>query len=103
MSSHFFTVCSRLGQGRNEGVAQFPGRRITTWGPIQCGGRRLTGGAEKFQHCHKSFLQYSAFPSERLQVRTWGRQTCFLPRAPSHLGTPLVLVTGMATKNKLIF
>jgi len=27
--------------------------------------------------------------SERPQVRTWGRQTCFLPWAPSNLVTPL--------------
>ena len=31
----------------------------------------------------------STFASERPQVRTEGRQTCFLPRAPSNLVTPL--------------
>jgi len=36
------------------------------------------GGAEKSQQCHKYFLQYSTFASERLQVRTWGFQTRFL-------------------------
>jgi len=35
------------------------------------------------------FLLYSKFASERAQVQTWGRQTWFLPRAPSNLGTPL--------------
>jgi len=43
------------------------------------------GGAEISQKCHKYFLQYSTFASESPQVRTWGRQTCFLPRAPSNL------------------
>jgi len=47
------------------------------------------GDAEMSQQFHKYFLQYSKFPSGRPQVRTWGRQTCFLPRAPSNLVTPL--------------
>ena len=50
----------------------------------------ITPGAEKSQQCHKYFLQCSTFTSERSQVRTWGRQTCFLPRAPSNLVTPLL-------------
>ena len=37
-------------------------------------------GAEKAQQCHKYFLQYSIFASERPQVRIWGRQTCLLFR-----------------------
>ena len=38
-------------------------------------------------------LQCSIFTSERPQVRTWGgRQTCFLPRAPSNLVTPLAVI-----------
>ena len=56
---------------------QFPGSQITA------------GGAVKSQQCHKYFPQYSTFASERPQVRTWGRQTCFLPRAPANLITPL--------------
>ena len=52
--------------------------------------RRLTArGVEKAQHCHKCFLQYSTFASERPQVRTWGHQTCLLSRAPSNLVTSL--------------
>jgi len=47
--------------------------------------------AEKSQQCHKHFLQYTTFTSKISQVRTWGRQTCFLPRAPSNLVTPLTL------------
>jgi len=47
-------------------------------------------GAEKSQQCRKYFLRYTTFASERgAQVRTWGRQTCFLPRAPYDLVTPL--------------
>jgi len=50
------------------------------------------GGAEKSQRCHKHFLQYSKFASERPQVRKWGRQTCFLP-----LSTP-VFFNGVPPK-----
>jgi len=49
-------------------------------------------GPEKSQECHKYSLQYSTFASERLQVRTWWRQTCFLPRAPSNLVTPPLIL-----------
>jgi len=31
------------------------------------------GGVEKSQQCHRYFLQYSTFASERPQARTWGR------------------------------
>jgi len=50
-------------------------------------------GGQKSQQCHKHFLQRSTFVSERPQVRTWGRQTCFLPQAPSNLVTPLYITT----------
>jgi len=54
-------------------------------------GRRMTAeGTKRCQNCHKYFLQYSTFASETPQVRTWGRQTCFLPWAPSNLVTPLI-------------
>ena len=46
-------------------------------------------GAKKSQQCDKHFFQNTTFASERPQVRTWGRQTCFLPQAPSNLVTPL--------------
>jgi len=52
--------------------------------------------SEKSQQCHKYFLQHSTFTSERLQVRTWECQTCFLPRAPSNLVTPLVFVSSIS-------
>jgi len=52
------------------------------------GAESLRGG-QKSQQCHKYFFQNSTFASERPQVRTWVRQTCFLPQAPSNLVTPL--------------
>jgi len=56
------------------------------------------GVAEKPQQCHKYFLQYSTFVSERSQVRIWGRQTCFLSRAPFNLVTPLCHRYGFCYK-----
>ena len=53
-------------------------------------GRRMTAeGAEKSQQYHKYCLQYSTYTSERPQVRTWVRQTCFLPWTPPNLVRPL--------------
>ena len=46
-------------------------------------------GAGKSQKCHMYISQYSKFAPERFQVRTWGRQTCFLPRVPFNFVTPL--------------
>jgi len=58
--------------------------------------------AEKSQQCHKYFLQYNTFASERHQIRTWGRQTSILPRAPSNLVTPLLVrVSLMQDSHKL--
>jgi len=37
-------------------------------------------------------LQCSTFSAERPQVRIWGRQICFLPRASSNLVTPLTII-----------
>ena len=103
MSDHEFRCsCARsptlqlvIGQGqanrvqtkgvtRGERGLRFPGRRIAMGAPNDC------EGAEKSQQCHKYFLQHSVFASEWPQVRTWGHQTCFLPRAPSNFVTPLV-------------
>jgi len=82
-SEQFFG--QRCTQGRNEGGsgAQFPGHLITMGAPNHC------RGAEMPQQCHKYFLQYSEFASERAQVGTGERQTCFLSRAPSNLVIPL--------------
>ena len=62
-------------QGRNEGEQgghnpQTPNHWMTA------------GDAENSEPCLEDFLQYSKFASERRQFRTWGRQTCFFPRAP---------------------
>jgi len=47
------------------------------------------GGAERSQQCHEYFLQCNKIAPETAQVRTWGRQTRFSPRARSNLFTPL--------------
>jgi len=73
-----YSVREMSAQGRNEGVK---GGTITR-APNHC------GYTEKSQKCHKYSLQYSKFASERAQVRTWGRQTCFLPLAPSNIVMP---------------
>jgi len=80
-------VAARSNHGRNDGGqgAQLPGRWITMMAPNDCGECRkvLTMSQE---------LQCSTFASERPHVRTWGRQTCFLPRTPSNLVTPLTVI-----------
>jgi len=58
------------------------------------------GRAEKSQQCHQYLFQYRTFASERHQVQTWGRQTCFLSRAPSNVATPLRVV-DLTTNPKL--
>jgi len=75
-------------QGRNEG-----GKGGTILGEAESlWGRRMTAGLPKSpNNVTIYFLQYSTFASERPQVRIWGRQTCFLPRAPSNLVTPLTV------------
>ena len=50
-------------------------------------------GRRKPQQCRKYFLQCSTYAPERPYVRTWGRQTRFLPRTPSNLGTLLCIIT----------
>ena len=64
---------------RSRGVTrgtQFPGRRITM-------------GAPKSSNSVASTFFNSTFASEWPPVRTWGRQTCVLPWAPSNFVTPL--------------
>jgi len=58
-----------------------------------------SGGAKKSQQCHTYLLQYRTFVSGRPQVRKWGRQTYFLPRAPSNLVTPLSIWRLVASRN----
>ena len=78
-------LITKRNQGRNEGGkgAQFPGLGITMGGPNDC------GVLEKSQQCYKYLLQCSTLASERAQVGTYGRQTCFWPQAPFNLATPL--------------
>jgi len=54
--------------------AKFPGRRITMGASNHCG-----RGPKSYNNVTSTFFS-STFASERPQVRTWGRQTCFLPR-----------------------
>jgi len=72
-------------QGRNERGKGYAIPRA----PNHSGAPNDCGSAKKSQQCHKHFLQYSTFASERPHAQTWGRQTCFLRRAPSILVTPL--------------
>jgi len=77
-------------QGRNRGdkggaIPPAPDHSVGT--EILRGRRMIVGVPKSPQQCHKHFLQYSTFSSERPQVRTWGCQTCFLP------GALFVLVT----------
>jgi len=59
------------------------------------GAKSLRGVPKKSQQCHKYFLQCSTLASERPQFRTWGRQTCFLLRAPSNLITLLSICLNL--------
>ena len=78
---------SKSGQGRNDGGQgghNAPGAE-SLWG------RRMTGGAPQKVPTMSQARQYSTFASERPQVRTWERQSCSSPWAPSNLVTPLDL------------
>jgi len=68
------------------------GRGVTreAWG-AQFPGRRIIRGAPKSNNNVTSTIFNTAFASERAQVRTWKGQTCFLPRAPSNVVTPLII------------
>jgi len=46
-------------------------------------------GRQKVPTMSQILSSIRAFAFERPQVRTWGRQPCFLPQAPSNLVTPL--------------
>ena len=60
------------------------GARITVWGADWLQG--ITKSPNNVTSTFSS-IQYISF--RRRQVRTWGRQICFLPRAPSDLVTTL--------------
>jgi len=60
-------------------------------------------GRLKVQQYRKYFLQYKYITPKRPQAGTWGRQTCFLDRAPSNLVMPLRRKPGRKYKElKLI-
>jgi len=79
-------VAARSNQGRNDRVKghNSPGAE-SLWR------RWMTAGRRKVLTMSQD-LQYSAFASEKPQVRTYGRQTCFLARAPSNFVTPLTVI-----------
>jgi len=85
---------SALAWGR--GMTRWGKEGRITWAPNHYGGSESLRGArndcegvKKAQQCHRYFLQNNTFAPERPQVRTWGHRTCFLPRVPSTLVTPL--------------
>jgi len=69
-------VAARSNQGRNDGgqEGKIPHVRITMRASNDCGGRRKVLTRSQVLQCSRP-----TFASERPQVRTWGRQTCFLP------------------------
>ena len=72
-------VAARSNQGRNDGVK----------GHNSPGAESLWGRRKVLTILQE--LQCSTFASVRPQVRTYGRQTCLLPRMPSNPVTPLKL------------
>jgi len=83
--------------GRSEGGKRSKIPRL----PNPYGCQITAGSAIKPRQCHKYFFQYSAFASERSQVWRWGRQTCFLPRAPSNL-VALLLPQQQSQKSRFV-
>jgi len=71
--------------------AQFPGRRITMATPNHCAGRR------KVPTMPQVLSSTAHICFRKISGQTWGRQTDFLPRAPSNLVTPLVATTRATT------
>jgi len=99
VKKHLSRLCTRVKRRGGKGGT-------TPRAPDHCGGseslrgcQMSAGGAEKSQQFRKYFLQYSTFRSERPQVRTWWRQTCFLPRAQSNLVTFLTMQSSKDYRN----
>jgi len=80
--------CGKYGCESSRGIARGQGDAIP-WAPNHYGGENYCGKRRKVPTMSQVLFQCSIFASERPQVRTWGRQTCFLPRAPSNLVTLL--------------
>jgi len=79
-------------QGRNAGGArgaQSPGRRIPMGAPNYCDGRGMTAGRRKVPTMSQVLSSIKYFCFRKTSGSNMGRQTCFLPRAPSNLVTPL--------------
>jgi len=89
---HFFSKTGKLFaniQERNKG-AQFLGAE-SLWGrPITAGATDSCGRRRKALTLSQVLSSIQYIYSEKPQVRTWGRQNCFLPWAPSNLVTPLL-------------
>ena len=84
-------VAARSNSGSKNGGqwAQYSGGRATMMTPNYCGGgRKVLILSQEFQ----SSTVQSTFASERPQIRTYGRQTCFLPWAPSNFVSPLAVI-----------
>jgi len=92
LNSHSIRACIRLRRKFNsqQNTQHTAAVHYKHLGPALRGVTRGTRGEQfpgcrKSQKCRKYFLQCSKFTSERAQIRTWGHQTCFLPKAPSNL------------------
>ena len=81
-------------QGRSEGGK---GGTIPR-APNHYGGAEPLRGRRKVPAMSRVFSS-SEFASEKPQVLTWGRQTCFFLRAPSSLFAPLVAYDNQLLKN----
>jgi len=73
--------CVARGVTRGERGHNYPGASYYGGAESLREGRITAEGAEKFQQCHKYFLQYTTFASEISQVRTWGPNLLLAPGA----------------------
>jgi len=74
--------------GRNEGWH----RRRNSPGAVPLWGAKSLRVRRKVPTLSQLLSSVQYICSQKSQVRAWGRQTCFLPRAPSDLVTPLVVI-----------
>ena len=100
-----FTVWRFVTRGVTRGGkgVQFPWRRITMGVPNHCGRRRMNFWVRrKVQTMSQELFVISYIACERPQVRTWGRQTCFLSRSQSNLVTPAPLFAAKCAPVKFL-
>ena len=83
------------------GVTRGGKRGTIPRGPIHYGGAELLLEAPKSPNNVTSTFNTVNLPSKELRcdrrgakLRPWGRRICFLPRAPSNLVTPLLVLNG---------